>query len=319
MPNAPYSLYVDVGAPISIVKSGTTVTVTTSSPTPVVTGAFVQMDFDPEDALGSACAGVFQATAVSGTVFTYTAAGTTAGTVGSNVTGDGVVSMDFLNPPTNYTGAARLSAPYIELESFQMSASGDGSSDAMGFTVLQDVTPSAGPWFSQIPDDARVRLIKKETGTTPATDLSDVFFHGIVSAVSAEMNESGQGSIVSVDIADVNVILDKTTVAGQGSVTAVLDGVDSLSRSGGTVTITLNAGVRTDWYAGLGITVGNIIGGGGTSWNGSFTIASIGTVANPTYGEPRLVQVKYAQAGSADTSGFVQNIATIARNGRSTN
>ena len=318
MPSAPYSLLIDVGAPRSIIKSGTTVTVTTANTTPIVTGAYVQVGISDESALGSAVTGVFQVTAVSGTVFTFTASGTAAGTVSSQVTGDGILSMDFLSPPTNYSGTPRLNAPYVEIESLQMSASGDGSSDTMAVAILQDVTPSIGPWFSRIPDDARVRLIKVETGSTPSTAYSDVLFHGIITSVSAELNESGQGSIADVSMEDVNIILDKISVAGQGSVDP-LQNIVSVSRSSGTVTITLQDGDRTNWYSGLPVTVSGVIGGNGTSWNGNFTVSSIGTASNPTYGEPKIVSVKYLQAGSDDSTAFQQAISSIARYSRSTN
>ena len=79
MATAPFSLYVDAAAPSLIVKSGTTVTVTTKAPHCLSTGAFAQMDFDASTALGSAVVGAYQVTVTSGTVFTYTASGTTGG------------------------------------------------------------------------------------------------------------------------------------------------------------------------------------------------------------------------------------------------
>lgn len=318
MPTAPFSLFIDTAAASRIVKASSTVTVTTSTPHNLVTGSYAQLEIDAETALGSAVSGVYQVTVTSGTVFTYTASGTAAGTVGSDETATAIVAVDLLNPPTNYTAANRPTATYIELESLQMSASGDGSSNTMGFRAFQDVTPTAGPWWSLIPDDARVRLIKANTGTTPSSTFSDVFFHGIVSSVSAQINESGQGSIAEISIDDANVILDRITVAGQVASTSP-GRVGSMARSGGTVTITLEVGERTTWYAGLPITLSGFIGGNGTPWNGSFTVSAIGTVSNPTYGEPKLTTIKYLQAGSDDSSAMTQAVSTIARYSRSTN
>lgn len=318
MATAPFSLYVDTAAVSRIVKSGTAVTVTTNGSHNLVTGAYAQIELTPETALGTAVSGVYQVTVSSGTVFTYSAAGTVAGTVGSDETSTAVVALDLLNPPINYSSASRQQAVYVELASLNLSASGDGSSTTMNFTAMQDQTPTLGPWWGLIPDDARVRLIKADTGTTPSSTFTDVYFHGIVSDVSARMNGSGQGNVADVSLDDVNVVLDRIAVAGQ--VAASDPGrVGSIARAGGTVTITLEEQQSTTWYAGLPITLSGFIGGNGTPWNGNFVVSSVARVANPTYGEPSLQVIKYLQAGSNDSSALSQDITTIARSGKSSN
>ena len=318
MATAPFSMYVDTAAVSKIVKAGTAVTVTTNGSHNLVTGAYAQVELIASSTLGTAVAGVYQVTVTSGSVFTYAAAGTAAGTVGSDETSTAIVALDLLNPPINYAAASRQQAVYVDISSLNLSASGDGSSDTMSFTAMQDVTPTLGPWWTLIPDDARVRLVKADTGTTPSSTFTDVYFQGIVSNVSARMNGSGQGNIADVSLDDANVILDRLAIAGQ--VAASSPGqVGSISRSSGTATITLDERQKTTWYAGLAITLSGFIGGNGTSWNGNFTVASVGTVSNPTYGEPPLQVIKYLQAGSDNSYANQQAITSVARSGKSTN
>ena len=209
MANAPFSLFVDLPQVASAVRVSSTVTVTTSSAHGLASGAYVQME-GATAAAGTSMNTVAQITVTSGTAFTFSA----AGSAGTATVGSACISQDVLNPLINYAGGtARQAALYVDPASMQMSAAGDGETSSMSFTVMQDDTPSDGPWFTLIPDQARIRLYKVATGSVP-TD-ADLYFIGIVSGISARMNGSGQGTIADVSIEEVNSILDRLVVFGQ--------------------------------------------------------------------------------------------------------
>jgi hypothetical protein len=207
MATAPFQLWIDLATIASAVRTSGTVTVTTATPHGITTGAYIQMQ-GATDVAGTSMNGVYQATVASGTTFTYTS----SGTAGTGVTGSACISYDLLNPLINYTGAAKEGALYIRPESMQFAISGDGSGASSSITVAQDDVGANGPWFQLIPDQARLRLVKKDTGTTPAEDGSDILFTTVVSNITARLNGSGQGVIADIAMQDVTSLLDRVFV-----------------------------------------------------------------------------------------------------------
>lgn len=208
---APFQLWVD-GPAISLgVRSGSTVTITTSSAHGIVTGSYVQMA-GFSGAAGSSFNGVYSATVTSGTTFTYSAAGSAGTAVTALSLTSEVFSYDLLNPLNNYATADRGSALFVPLESLQMSASGDGEPAQINFTVIQQDTPNSTPWFLSTPDQTRIRLVKANTGDVPATGQG--YFRGFVQNINARMTGSGQGTIADISGLDVNALLDRVIVYG---------------------------------------------------------------------------------------------------------
>ena len=295
MATAPFQLWLDLAAISSAVRVSSTVTVTTVSAHGVTTGAYIQMG-DALGVAGTSMNGVFPVTVTSGTTFTYTAAGS-AGT--AEVSG-AFVSYDLLNPLINYTTANRLSALYVPTDSLQLSAAGDGAGVSFGLTVNQDDTPSDGPWYLLIPDQTRVRLIEKDTGTTPASDKSDVRFVGALTNVSARLQGSGQGTTADVDFDDPNALLDSLMVFGGVSRTRSTALTGGVVRASNTTTITTAS--LHNFTVGQKVKVSGVSGGNGTSFNGVFTIASTPTDRTFTY----------SNAGSAANGNEWQAISTAA-------
>ena len=293
---APFQLYVDLPAISSAVIASGTVTITTASFHSVATGSYVQVE--GLGGAGTAMNGVFQVTASSGTTLTYTS-GTTSGTATGTALATGAASQDVLNPLGNYSSAARPFAVYVELESLSMSASGDGNTSSMAFTLLQDVTPTTGPWHLSIPDQARIRLYKKNTGSTP-TDSTDLYFIGTISSIAARMNESGQGTISDINIEEVNGVLDRLVVFGKERQARDPEGEGGFSRSGNVTTVTTS----TDHGYAVGdkVRIASVIGGSNATFNGTFTIAST----------PDEVTFTYANSGNDATGDSWRNIGTIA-------
>lgn len=279
MATAPFSLYVDIPSVASASRTASTVTITTSADNSLVTGQWVQVEGITGSA-GTSMNGVYQVTVTSSTVFTYTAAGT-AGS--GTVTAGAVVSQDLFNPLINYGNSARQAALYVDLGSISMSATGDGSSSSMGFVVMQDDTPAAGPWFGLIPDEARVRLYYKDTGTAP-TD-ADLYFIGTISSVDAQLNGSGQGTTTTVSISEVNAVLDKLVVFGKA-----ISAKTPLAAGGGLVrTLTTTVTATTDsahgYSIGQAVKITGVINGLATGdFNSdSVTIATIPSDDSFTY------------------------------------
>lgn len=207
---APFQLLLDCPAVSSIVTSGTVTTVNLASSHFIPVGGYVQIQGVGTAAPGTALNTVWQvATVPNGTAFTVNSGAISAGTAS---VGSAVVALDLLQPLGNYSTAARVALAYADPGSLTMSASGDGQPGQMGFVVYQDDTPTAGPWFTLVSDQPRVRLFKKETGSAPSA--SDLYFIGIVTGIDAEMNEAGQGTRASVSCADANIILDKVIIYG---------------------------------------------------------------------------------------------------------
>ena len=74
MSASPFQLLMDLPPIASAIRSGSTVTVTTTQAHNVTTGAYVEIA-NTDGAAGSTMTGVYQVTRTSGTAFTYTAAG----------------------------------------------------------------------------------------------------------------------------------------------------------------------------------------------------------------------------------------------------
>ena len=279
MATAPFQLWLDLAPVASAVRVSSTVTVTTSSPHSISTGAYIQIDGTFGTA-GTSMTGVYSVTVTSGTTFTYTSAGS-AGT--ADLSG-AFISYDLMTPLLDYSGTARETALYVPLDSLQMAASGDGAGVTFGFTINQDDTPAEGPWYLLVPDQTRVRLVQKETGQTPASDKSDVRFIGALSNVNAKMSGSGQGTTADVDFDDPNALLERLMVFGGLSRARTAPETGGFVRASNTTTVTTTAAHGLS--VGKGIAISGVNGGNGTSFNGSFTVASVISPRSFTYSNP---------------------------------
>lgn len=211
MATAPFQLWVDGPSIATTVRVASTVTVTTFTPHGISTGAYVQLDGFSGTA-GTTMNSVFQTTVTSGSTFTFTSAGD-PGTAVSTTSGTAeVFSYDLLNPLVNYSGTARDTALYVPIDSLSMSFSGDGDAASISFTVIQDDTPNSTPWWTTIPDQTRIRLVKTTTGAVPAA--GQTIFRGFVQNISAKMTGSGQGTIADISGNDVNALLDRVVIYG---------------------------------------------------------------------------------------------------------
>lgn len=273
MATAPFQLWVDLPSVVSAIRASSTVTVTTSAAHGLTTGTYVQLE-GLAGAAGTSMNGVHSATVTSGTTFTVD----DSGTAGTATAGSAVVSRDLLTPLIDYATNDRQAAAYAIPESLTMSASGDGNTSSISFSVAQDDTPSDGPWWANIPDQARVRLYKVATGTAPTDD--DLYFIGIVANIVARMNGAGQGSIADIAVDEVNAILDKLVVIGRtiGTVNPIDE--DGFVRASNTVTVTTES--RHNFFNGLKVGISGVIGGGG-QMNGTFTVASVPSSRTFTY------------------------------------
>jgi len=267
MATAPYQLWIDLAPIASAVRVSSTVTITTSSSHGLTTGAYVQVG-NTTGAAGTSMVGVYSVTVTSGTTFTYTA----AGSAGTATSGSAFIAYDLLNPPINYTaGTARQNAMIADITTLNLSSNGDGSGSTMSFDILQEVTPAVGPWFNLVPDNTRIRLVDADTGTTPASNASDVFFLGVLDSVNAQLNGSGQGTRTTVQLSDANVLLDRIAVFGK---TGAARTIESAQRSSNTVTYTTT--VDHGFLTGQSIKISGVLGGGTAGFNGTYTITSTG-------------------------------------------
>lgn len=274
MATAPFQLWIDLPSVDSAVRVSSTVTVTTTAAHGLTTGTYVQLEGFTGTA-GTSMNGVFAATVTSGTTFTVSG----AGSAGTSTSGSAVVSRDLLSPLIDFTSANRQAAAYAIPDSIVMSAAGDGNSSTFGFQVAQDDTPSDGPWWSNVPDQARVRLYKVATGTAP-TD-ADLYFIGTLAGISAQLNGSGQGSVSDITVDEVNAILDKLVVIGK-AIAQVNPITDSgfVRTSGTTVTVTTSA--SHNFPIGQQVTISGVIGGG-SNMNGTFSVATLPSTTSFTY------------------------------------
>jgi hypothetical protein len=292
MATAPFQLWMDLTPIASAVRVSSTVTVTTTTPHAVVTGAYIQLG----SALGTAGTsmnGVYSVTVTSGTTFTFTSSGS-AGT--ADIT-TAFIAYDLMSPLIDYGSAARQAALYVDLDSITMSASGDGSGVTFGVTINQDDTPSDGPWFNLIPDQTRIRLIKANTGATPALDKSDVYFTGSILSLDASINGSGQGTTTDVQLQDANALLERLMIYGNqvSPKKGLTEG--GFVRSANVTTVTTPS--AHGYGVGQKIQITSVNGGLNQSFNGAFTIS-----ATPT---SRTFQ--YSNAGSATTGNEWQTIS----------
>lgn len=264
---APFQLWLDLAQISSAIRVSSTVTVTTASPHGISTGAYVQMD-GASGVAGTSMNGVYQITTTSGSSFTYSA----AGSAGTADVGSAVISSDLFNPLTNYSGTAKQGALYVPTDAISFSLSGDGSGASSSVQVLQDDTPSDGPWYTLVPDQTRLRIIKADTGSTPAADGSDVFFNSAVVTVASQLNASGQGSISDVVTQDATSLLDRLIIYTDG-VRQSLIAPNGAVRSGGTVTITTSAGHGLS--TGGTVQISGEIGGGTASFNANSVVVTV--------------------------------------------
>ena len=300
MATAPYQLWMDIAPIASAVRVSSTVTITTSSSHGLTTGAYIQLG-DATGTAGTSMVGVYSVTVTSGTTFTYSA----AGSAGTATTGSAWIAYDLLNPPINYAdGTARQNAMVADINTLTMSANGDGSGSTMSLDILQETTPAVGPWFNLVPDNTRFRLVYKDTGTTPATDASDVYFLGVLDSVTSELNGSGQGTRTSVQLGDANVVLDRVAVFGKASATR---SIRSASRASNKVTYTTT--VDHGFVAGQSIKIAGVLNTGATTMNGVFVILGGGDA--PT---SRTFTVSQTGSSASSTNGLA---ATFSRDGKS--
>jgi len=277
---APYQLWIDVAPIASAVRVSSTVTITTSSAHGLQTGAYIQAA-SLTGAAGTSMVGVYQITRTSGTTFTYTQ----AGSAGTATSGSAVISYDLLAPLDNYAaGTARQYSANADISSTNLVANGDGSGATMSATVLQETTPTEGPFMSLVPDQTRIRFAFANTGTTPAS--TDVLFLGYLNGYTLSLNGSGQGSIADLNLNDVNTILDRVAVFGNsGGVASVKGGISGDGPTRSSNVVTLNTKKAHGFGVGQVVTVAEVPGGGATSFNGTFTIASVPSVTSLTYAQ----------------------------------
>ena len=252
------------------------------APHGIVSDSYVQIGGITGTA-GTSMAGVYQVTATGSATFTYTS----AGTAGDGTVTAGFAAVDLFSSVANYSAANRSGALYVDLGSMNMSASGDGATQAMSLTILQDVTPTSGPWFLTVPDQTRIRLVNKETGVAPASNGSDVLFTGTIGNVSARLNDSNQGTEAEVTLDDINLLLDRTVVAGRTVSAKTPEDRRAFRRSSNVVTVTTKE--VHNYTAGLTkIVIAGVMNDSRTSgktgtFNGTFTVASTPTTKTFTY------------------------------------
>jgi len=285
MATAPYQLLMDIAPIASAVRVSSTVTITTTQAHNVTDGAYVQIG-DTTGAAGTSMVGLYQVTRTSGTSFTYTA----AGSAGTATVGSAFAAVDLLNPPINLTaGTARQNAMVVPLEGLNLSANGDGSGSQMSFTVIQETTPAAGPWFTTVPDNTRVRLCQKATGSTPA--VADTRFLGVIASISVKLTGSGQGNESTITLGDANYLLDRVGIFGKPGASRAVAGT-KFSLSGTVATVTFNQ--AHGFVVGQPIKVGGVLQGG---TNGGFTgirrVKTVPTATTLTYD---------VDAGTTDTA-----------------
>lgn len=272
---APFQLWLDLAQISSAVRASSTVTVTTASPHGISTGAYVQMD-GASGVAGTSMNGVYQITTTSGSSFTYSA----AGSAGTADVSQAVVSNDLFNPLINFSGTAKEGALYVPTDAVAFSLSGDGSGASSSVQVLQDDTPSDGPWYTLVPDQARLRVVKADTGSAPAAGGSDVFFNSAIVTVTSQLNGAGQGSISDVITQDATSLLDRLIIYTDG-VRQSLIAPNGAVRAGGTVTITTSVGHGLS--TGGTVQISGEIGAGTATFNTSSAVITVTTPNSFTY------------------------------------
>jgi hypothetical protein len=220
-----------------------------------------------------------------------------------------VISRDLLNPLGNYASAYRNNATVVPLGTISMSKSGDGGSSSFGFTVYQDVTPSTGPWWASLPDNARVRMTRNSTGTAPQSDESDVVFKGLVGQVTAGINESGQGNTCEVSVDESNSILGGITIKGTPSIRTInvyksvaTGAYFGIRRSSNSVIVTTTRDHPFKTTAPYNkVRIKNALGGGTAGYSEKdFTISAVG-----------LNRIEFPQTGANDTQNSTIKVASV--------
>jgi hypothetical protein len=156
----------------------------------------------------------------SGTAFTFVAGTASFGTAFG--AGSAGFAQDLLNPLINYTGNNRNFAVYATPGDVHIESSGDGASSSLSFTVYQDVSPNGtassntGPWYSSLPDNARVRFIDTTAGSG-----NYVSFLGLITNLDVSMQGSGLGTRTSITVSDSNALIDRTIFRKAKAVSAV--------------------------------------------------------------------------------------------------
>jgi hypothetical protein len=278
MATAPFQLWLDIAPIESAIRSSGTVTVTTASPHGITTGAYVQMA-GATGTPGTSMNGVYEITKTSGSTFTYSS----SGTAGTGLTGTAVISYDLTNPLINYSGTAKDEALYVSTDAIRFSVSGDGSGASSTIQVFQDDTPSDGPWYKLIPDQSRIRLVRTNTGTTPADNGSDVLFTSAIISLSAELLGSGQGTMTDVQLQDATSLLERVFVFTDGKQEKLIV-PSGVVRSGGTATVTTN--VSHGLSNGGTVTIQNVTGGGTASFYDLTAVVADATTNTFTYANP---------------------------------
>lgn len=265
MSAAPYQLWLDLPAIKTFTLASGTATVTTETDHGLNTGAYVQVAGTATSG-GAITSGVGQITVTTSTRFKVDYA--------SNIDVEGsVASVDLLAPLDNWAaGTARQQAFTADISAVNLTANGDGSGATMSARIIQEVTPSGGPWFSLIPDQSRIRFAFADTGTNPGT--ADIRFLGYVSSFTSNLNGSGQGTDTTVNINDANTMLDRIVVFGKTSSTAIIP-MYYAGRSSNVATI--RTARAHGFEAGQKITVNGVSGGKNATFD--VTQATISLVA----------------------------------------
>jgi len=154
-----------------------------------------------------------------------------------------------------------------------------------------------------VPDNTRVRLVQKDTGTIAA--VADRRFLGVIANIGVQLTGSGQGTLSTVILGDANYVLDRVGVFGKPGASRTVNG-SKFTVSGTTATVAFNQ--VHGFVVGQPIKVGGVLQGG---TNGGFTgvrrVASVPNTKTITYTvgsgttntAQRSAQVSYARVGLA--------------------
>lgn len=283
---APFQLLVDLAAVGSGVRVGSTVTVTTTSAHNLVSGDYVQVGGFAGTA-GTSMNTLGTVTVTSGTAFTYTA----AGSAGTATAGSAYISRDIANPLINYSTAARDTAAILQLDNFSLASSADGGASTAQFTVEQFVTPSGGPWWKTLPDNARVRMVLANTGDQP-TGAATVFL-GIVTGINVTLSGSGVGNKAEFTCEDSSTVLSRLIVKA----TETKRAISSITRTSNVATVTTAVA--------HGLSSGNLVDISGVTTAGFNVKGKVATVTSTT-------QFTYPSTGSDGTGASALTISAMA-------
>jgi hypothetical protein len=305
---APFQCWLDLPAISSASRTSNVVTLTFVAAHGVVADSVIQVA-DITGSSGTTMNGVYSvATVPTSTTLTYASTGTNgSGTVTSTSNPStkytAVASIDLFNPLVNYATANRQGALYVPTETVRMSAVGDGSGSMFDFDVQQDVTPAAGPWFSNTPDEARMRLYYLDTYASPTT--ASLMFIGVLQSIDIELNGSRLGTKATLQFTDLSPMLERVVVPGNKATKVEIScdndaNTVSISRVSNLVTVDTSASHL--FAVGSSVTISNVLGGAGTSFNGTYTVKTV----------PTTTQFTYDQSGTDATGVFRRGVANTA-------